>query len=272
MEFLSVKHSMPAGDALSILPGLKHYYEKTGIRSIIYQRVNLPYGDMYGAYQGASYSIKDENNVPVTLNRSVFNALRPLLLYQEYIEDFVEWDGQSVTVDLDLLRIHETTMPYGNLSRYPFYVFPELACDLSKPSLEVGHAFFTGYDLSNKILINRTERYNNMFISYSFLRKYEGNIFFVGLPHEHKIFCKQHNLSIPIFEVTDFLMMGIALKNCKFFIGNQSACFQIAENLKVTRLLEVCKPIPNVIGSGPGFYDFLHQAALEYYVDKLFNE
>lgn len=272
MEFLTVKHSMPTGDLLSVLPGLQHYYRETGLKAVIYQRVNLPYGDMHGAYFGASYSIKDKEGVPVTMNRAVFNALHPLLLRQEYIQDFLIWDGEEAALDLDILRTSDTTMPYGNLSRYPFYVFPQLACDLSIPSLDVGYSFFAGCDLSDKILINRTERYNNMLISYTFLREYAGKVMFVGLPGEHAIFCKQHNLDIPHFEVTDFFQLGVALKNCKLFIGNQSMCFQIAENLKITRLLEVCKSIPNVVGCGSGFYDFLHQAALEYYVKKLFNE
>lgn len=263
---------MPAGDLLSLLPGIRQIYNSTGKKAIIYQWVNLEYGDMYGAYMGATYSIKNEKNTPVTMNKAVFNALLPLLLYQEYIEDFREWNGEKVDIDFDILRQMDTTMPYGSINRYPFYIFPDMACDLSEVSLDVSNAFFTGHDLSDKILINRTERYNNMLISYSFLRNYVDKVLFIGLPAEHEIFCKKNNLDIPLFEVSDFLMLGIALKNCKLFIGNQSMCFQIAEQIKINRILEVCKSIPNVIGSGKGFYDFLHQNSLEYYVERLYNE
>ena len=48
---------MPCGDLLSILPGLKKVWKETGKKWIIYQRVNLEYGEMYGAYLGAKYSI-----------------------------------------------------------------------------------------------------------------------------------------------------------------------------------------------------------------------
>lgn len=262
---------MPAGDLLSILPGLKHLYETTGKKSVIYQRVNLQYGDMYGAYPGAVYSIKDEAGVPVTMNWATFDALRPLLLHQEYIRDFIAWVGEQVDYDFDLLRQMDTTMPYGVINRWPWYVWPEMACDLSHRCLDVWNGFFADYPIHECIVINRTERYNNMLISYRFLDKHKGRVLFVGLPGEHESFCKHHGVDIPLFKVNDFLELGIVLNNCKLFIGNQSMAFQIAEHLKVPRILEVCKQIPNVIGSGPGFYDFINQRSLEYYVEKLYN-
>jgi hypothetical protein len=122
-----------------------------------------------------------------------------------------------------------------------------------------------------KILINRTERYNNVLISYNFLKKYENKVMLVGLPNEHEVFCKQNKLDIPRLEVADYLEIAMALKSCKVYIGGQSSIFQVAESLKIPRILEVCNSIPNVIGSGPGFYDFLTQRNLEYYCEKLFN-
>lgn len=271
MDFITWKHSMPAGDLLSVLPMLKQAHELTGKKSIIYQRVNLEYGDMFGAYAGANYSIRDERGTAVTMNKAVFDALVPLLRLRQYIQDFREWDGESVDYDLDVLRQQDTTMPYGSINRWGFYLFPDLACDLSKPWIEF--APYSGEpDMIGKILINRTERYNNMLISYRFLRKYGDNVVFVGLPQEHEIFCRQNGLDIKRYEAENFLEIAAAMRGCSMFIGVQSACFQIAEGMKIPRILEVCKQMPNVIGSGPGFYDFLHQAALEYYVDKLFNE
>lgn len=268
MEFLTLKHSMPCGDLLASLPGLKKVWEDTGKKWIIYQRVDLQYGDMYGAYSGAVYSIKNEAGVPVTMNKATFEALKPLLLYQEYIEDFREWSGEQVDYDFDLLRQMDTTMPYGSINRWPWYVWPEMASDLSKPWLDVDKRART---FNSFILVNRTERYNNMLISYSFLRKYKDRVFFVGLPDEHIKFNQQHNLNIGAVDAMNLEDVAEVMKNCRLFIGNQSACFQIAEGLKIPRLLECCKQIPNVIGSGPGFYDFINQRSLEYYVDKLYN-
>ena len=264
---------MPAGDLLSILPGLKHLYDRTGRKSVIYQRINLGYGDMYGAYPGAVYSIKNDEGVPVTMNKATFDALSPLLCYQDYIHDFRIWDGEQVDYDFDMLRQFDSTMPYGSINRWGWYLWPEMACDLSLKSIDVSHpqALTDRDSLRDKMIINRTERYNNMLISYTFLKKYNDKVLFVGLPTEHQVFCKQHGIDVPLYSVNNFFDLAVIMNNCKLFIGNQSMAFQIAEHLKVPRILECCKQIPNVIGSGPGFYDFINQRSLEYYCDKLYN-
>lgn len=266
---LRFSHSMPCGDLLSLMPSFKEIYESTGHKCTIYQRVNIPY-DGVGAYPGAKYSIKDENDTPVTMNRAVFDAVKPLLLSQDYIQDFEIWDGHEVDHHLDILRQHDTPMPFGSINEYLHFVLPQTACDLSKPWLNI--PYFINQQVIGKILINRTERYNNMFISYNFLRKYEGNVMFVGLPSEHEWFCKQNNISIPRLEAKDYFEIAVALYNCKLYIGNQSSVYQISEGLKIPRILEVCKSIPNVIGYGPNHYKFLTQPNLEYYVNKLFNQ
>lgn len=268
LDTFSVRHSFPGGDLLSLLPGLRQIYRNTGKKPIIYQRVNLSYGESSGAYPGAVYSIKNEKDAPVTMNMAFFEALKPLLLSQDYIEDFKVWDGEAVHVDMDILRQQDTTMCYGSINRWPFYIWPDMACDLSEQSIRVSPV--DGY--SDKILINRTERYTNMLIDYSFLKKYEGKVLFIGLPKEHEIFCEQNRINIPHLQLPDFLELARAISCCKLYIGNQSALFQVAEHMKINRILEVFKPMPNVIGSGKGFYDFLHQNSLEYYCEKLFNE
>lgn len=271
MKIVSILHSFPAGDLLSILPGIKQVSKDSGCKWIIYQRVNQPYG-VHGAYLNAKYSIFDESGEPVMMNLPTLQALRPLLLAQDYIEDFREWDGERVDFNFDLLREGTTTMPGGCINRWPMYIWPDMATDLSQPWLTIPDKI--DYRVKDTILINRTERYNNILISYRFLKKYADGeaVMFVGLPNEHEIFCKQNKLDIPRLPAKDYLEIAIALKSCKFYIGGQSSIFQVAESIKIPRILEVCNSIPNVIGSGPGFYDFLTQKALEYYVAKLFNE
>lgn len=266
MKITKWLHSMPCGDLLSLMPGFKQVYETSGKRALIYQKLNHAYG-IGGAYLGAKYSIVDDVGEPVTMNKMVFDAVRPLLLAQEYIEDFKEWDGEETDFNLDAIREQPVTTPYGCINRWPFYIWPDMACDLSKSWLTV-HAI----PKTNKILINRTERYNNHLISYNFLNKYKEYVMFVGLSNEHACFCKQNKLDVPHLKLNDYYEIASAMLSCKFYIGNQSSLFQISEGLKIPRVLEVCRDIPNVIGSGPGFYDFLQQDKLEYYVEKLFNQ
>jgi hypothetical protein len=243
--------------------------EENDCKWVIYQKIDHSYG-VTGAYMGAKYSIRNDEGEPVTMNRAVFDAVKPLLLYQDYIEDFREWDGEQVDFNLDLIRENPTTLPAGCINRWPFYIWPDMATDLSKEWLRV--PFSSHPYLKNKIIINRTERYNNVFISYNFLSRYKDAVLFIGLDDEYKIFCKQNKLDIPRLPAKDYHEIAMALDNCRLFVGGQSSIFQVAEGLKVTRLLEVCRDIPNVIGSGPGFYDFLTQKSLEYYVNKLYNQ
>lgn len=261
-------HAMPCGDLLSLMPGFKQVYETSGTKALVYQKLNHAYG-IGGAYLGAKYSIVDDAGEPVTMNKMVFDAVGPLLLAQEYIADFKEWDGEETDFNLDAIREQPVTTPYGCINRWMFYVWPDTATDLSKRWLGVNGLFQS--EVRGKILINRTERYNNALISYNFLKKYKNNVLFIGLENEWKVFCKQNKIEIPILYVENYREIAIALDSCKFYIGNQSSIFQISEGLKIPRVLEVCRDIPNVIGSGPGFYDFLTQRALEYYCDKLFN-
>lgn len=269
MKIISLLHSFPAGDLLSILPGLKQVAKDNDCKWVIYQRVNQPYG-MHGAYLGAKYSILDEWGEPVMMNYQLFDALRPLLLAQDYICDFKEWCGQHIDFNFDLIRENPTTMPGGCINRWPMYIWPDMATDLSLPWIDIPYKI--DQRVIGKILINRTERYNNILISYNFLKQYGDNVMFLGLPNEHEIFCKQNKLDIPRLEAGGYLEIATALYNCKLYIGGQSSIFQVAEAMKVPRVLEVCNSIPNVIGSGPGFYDFLTQKSLEYYVDRLFNQ
>lgn len=269
MYMVTYLHNMPAGDLLSLMPSLKQVYKSSGNKALIYQRLNHAYG-IGGAYLGAKYSIVDDQGEPVTMNKMVFDAVRPLLLAQEYIADFKEWDGESTDFNFDAIRERPVTTPYGCINRWPMYVWPDMATDLSQGWLTV--PVTSDQIAAGKILINRTERYNNILINYSFLKKYRDNVMFVGLPNEHEVFCKQNKLDIPMLYTKDYIEIAQAMKICKFYIGVQSSCFQISEGLKIPRVLEVCRDIPNVIGSGPGFYDFLTQKSLEYYVDRLFNQ
>jgi hypothetical protein len=121
----------------------------------------------------------------------------------------------------------------------------------------------------NKILINRTSRYQNQWINYFFLNKYESDMAFVGLEKERDDFCRQWNLNIPLLQVNNFKELALAFRGCRFFIGNQSMCFALAEAMKIPRILEVCPFAPNVDPVGPLAYDFLYQEYFEYYVEHL---
>lgn len=262
MGIITYKTSSPAGDLISFLAGIKKIWEDTGNKGIIYHRL-----EMEGAsYPGASHPFKNKQGDVICFNNEMFKMMKPLICSQEYIEDYCVYTGQLIDVDFDKVRLEVfTNQPLGSLNRWPFYVWPQMACDLSMPWLFVSRENRFG----NKIIINFTERYRNPTVNYFFLKKWEKDIVFVGLPHECKIFNEKWGLCIPYFKPDNFYYLATAISGCKFFLGNASFCFQLAEALKVPRILETFQYAPNVIPTGINAYDFYHQESLEYYFDKL---
>jgi hypothetical protein len=122
---------------------------------------------------------------------------------------------------------------------------------------------------NDKIIINFTQRYRNHLINYFFLKEHQDKLVFAGLENERNLFCRTWDLDIPRLDVDDFYQLAAWIKGCKFFLGNQSFCFQLAEAMKVNRILELFPMMPNVIPVGNGGYDFYHQGSLDYYFNKL---
>ena len=200
----------------------------------------------------------------------MFELIRPLLLTQPCIEDVRIFAGQEIKYDFDRLYETEIGKPNGSINRWPFYIFPNLSTDLSGVWLTVPDS---DVDLAkDKVVITRTERYRNELVHYFFLRNYEEQLLFVGMEYEHEIFCNQFNLQIPFLKTDNFLVLAQAIKQCKFFMSNQTGAFQIAEGLKKPRILEISPIFKNVIPIGKYAYDFYAQIGLEHYFKTLINE
>lgn len=300
MNFITFKHSFNSGDLITVLPGIKHLYEKTGQKAIIYQRLDLPAD--YG--HNDTHPVRSEDGRQVCMNRSMFDMMRPLIEAQEYVERFEIWEGQEVAFDYDLTR-QDSRMPLpgGSIHKWPSLIFPQLECDLDKPWIQVrnpekyqrpdgmleagcisiGNGKWTEnvcnetYPIG-QIVINRTARYRNPYISYYFLKEYTNRIVFVGTKHECDSFCKEWGLGcdswnyIYRLSVNDFYKVAQAIKGCKLFIGNQSFAWHLADSMKVPRILEVCTAYPNTFPTGPNGYSFVTQGALEYFFNQLLNE
>ena len=124
----------------------------------------------------------------------------------------------------------------------------------------------------DKIIINRTTRYNNPYIDYFFLKEHEDKVLFAGLNFEHKLFCEQFNLDIPLLVVKDFSELFLHIANCRFFVGVQSLCWHLSDSIKQKRILEVCTAYPNSFPTGKDGYSFVTQPGLEYRFNELLKE
>lgn len=262
IKTISFKSSGLSGDVITYLAGIKQVCNDMNAKADIYLWL-----DQNGfLYHGASHPYGGK-----MLNQYAFDMLRPLIEEQLYVNSVNVWKGETIHVDLDKIREVQSGMPYGSLARWIFYKYPDMTCDLSEPWIKV-YETDLNTKTKDKILINRTSRYNNGWLNYFFMEKYKDRMVFCGLPDEHEKFQKDWCFELPLLEVRHFYELAFAIASCKFFIGNQSMCFAIAEALKVPRILEVCDFAPNVIPIGKHAYDVRFQEALTFLVDKLDKE
>jgi len=285
MKTKSYFHNCNAGDLIATLPGMRHVYRTTGRKAVIYQQLDMP-----GHYMaGLVHSVKDEKGVQVTMNQRMFDMLKPLLLVQDYVESFEVYTDQKIEVDLAIIResliVSPTepekpptmipakvyvNIPAGALPSWIMLAYPPMACDISEPWIET-----PGLEVINKsyILVNRTQRYQNESIDYSFLKQYQSELLFTGTEKEHALFCKEFKLDFPRLQVDNFLDLAEVMRMCRFFIGNQSFPWNLANAMDIPRILEMYPLAPNCQPFiGKYNYGFYHQIPLEYYVDLLYNK
>lgn len=237
----TVGHSGNIGDILYSLPAMRQLGE---VKLYLHTNVDAKHP------KGFSHVFGD-----VRMPTVAAEALKPLLLATDFIKE-VEITDTPPPVDYDFDMIRKINLKYDNhISRWYFYAFPELTCDLSVP---------IDFKLSGKkeygIVLNRSERYNNSF-DYSILRPWQHQITFVGLPREWELM----KLKLPgaTYQPTkDLKELATIIADCDLFIGNQSSPFAIAEIMKVPRILEVCLWAKNVIPTGGYGYDCLNMMHL----------
>lgn len=263
METTSFLHSGSIGDCWAAIPAINEHYKKTGKKVVLY----LEKDRKAFYYEGAVHPTKSADGEQVMLNEAMINLMIPLFKEQECIADCLVWNGEKIQVDLNMIRDTFVNMPNGDLRRWYFYPFPDLSCDLSPkyitvPDAEEDYA-------KGKLIIARSERYRNENIDYSFLKPYEDDLLFSGTMREYNNFCMTFDLNIKKLIVKDFKHLAQCLKQSKGLMSNQTMIFQIAEGLKIPRVVELCNFAANVIPVGENAFDFYAPQAAEYYFHVL---
>jgi len=184
----------------------------------------------------------------VMLNRTVAEMSVPLFNSLDFIgEVLITSDRVKTDYNFDLFRTVNRQYT-GHISKWVTYVYPELTCDLSEP------IYIGPYEKHDKIVFNRTQRYHGNNFDYLSIREYAPQMVFVGLESEYNIIRKK----LPGMEyhhVKDFLELAMFIRGSKFFVGNQSMAFALAEIMKVPRCVEVCRGAHNVIPTGANGYE-----------------
>ena len=241
---LSFLHSGHSGDIINALPVIKEL-SKTH-KCNLYIQINKPLNLSYHKHPA-------EN---VLIDERIFNLLLPLLKSQKYINKVEKYENQNIDINFDIIRELPTSINFDN-ARWFFHV-SGVQYDLVEPYLDV-----KANELAkNKIVIHRTFRYRNYFINYKFLNDYK-NLLFIGIKDEYEDLKKEIN-NLEFYNCKDFLEMAMLIKSSKFFIGNQSVGYDIAEAIKIPRLLEGCPYFPVIKPHGKKAYDFFYQIHFEY--------
>ena len=253
MKLITVKHSGNAGDIIYSLSSLYAYTNEHKCLVDFDLLLDQPSG------------FTDETHPlgSVMMNESMANFLKPLLEAQPYIKsvNIVKEAKESYDFDLDNFRKDYYNLSAGNIQMWIGNSYPELRPNLSDKCIEV-EPIKTDY-----ILINRTTRYNNLFIDYTILDKYD-NVYFIGLEKEFKRL-SIHSDKIKHLPVSNALEMAQYIAGCKLFIGGQSMSFAIAEQLKVDRVLEQYILAPNVIPQGGKYYTFHTQKQFKQILEQI---
>ena len=247
---LKFKHSGNAGDIIYSLNAIRSaciLYDKD---AILYLKLDEPI-QLHPSFKHPLGG--------VMLNRYMFDNLRPLLLECDFIEDVVIYTNQKVDYDLDSFRKIGFNLGAGDIKKWYLYAHPELQYHYSNEQVFC-KSLNKNYWPGDFIVLNRSERYNNGQIDYSILNQVQLPIYFVGTDTEFAIMKNivwdlQHKKVANFLELKDFIAYS------KLFIGNQSMCYSIAEQVDTNRLLEVFFGCPNVITEGLEMFNqegFIH--------------
>ncbi len=200
----------------------------------------------------------------IFINERMFNLLLPLLKKQNFFNIVKKYENEKIDINLDLFR--ELPINYVfNSPRWYFQITGEQV-DLSLPYIDAEEH----PRVKNKIIIHRTFRFRNNFINYKFLKD-SRELLFIGLKEEFNDL-KKDIPNLELYDPKDFYEVAQLIKSCKFFIGNMSIFYPIAEALKVPRLLEACPDFPVVQPVGKEAYDFYFQPHFEKWFKYLHNK
>jgi len=248
---LKFKHSGNAGDIIYSLNSIRSACELHDKDAVLFLKLDEPIQlhPMFKHPLGG-----------VMLNKYMFDNLKPLLLELDFIYDVLPYTNQKVDYDLDVFRKVGFNLAAGDIKKWYLYAYPELQRYYNNEII------FIPKKPKDYIVINRSERYNNGQIDYSILNKVDLPIYFVGTDTEYNLM-KANVWDLEHKKVKDFLELKDFISESKLFIGNQSMCYAIAEQVDAERLLEVYFSCPNVITKG---FEMFNQEGFEY-VLKLKN-
>lgn len=182
--------------------------------------------------------LRDDGRTKGIVKRA--HLIIPLVKAQPYIDDCRVWKDEAVDWASEKFR-----NGYHSTAHTLLYAHANHAKSLGlRDTLPLGREqwLFATPDkkADGRVVINRSPRYQNPDFPWAEVVKMYGSaIMFVGLPEEHYMFEQLYG-KVEYQPTKDLLETARLIAGSQLFIGNQSVAFNIAEGLKVQRILEMC--------------------------------
>lgn len=167
--------------------------------------------------------------------------LESLFKHQDYIEDFLPHNGE--TIDHDFSTFRSAGHPYGAQLARLHANWVGASPDLAKPWLQVPASAKT----RRRIIVSRTGRYKNPYYPWrNLVMAFGPSMLFVGLIEEHASFCREYG-HVDRLLTNDLYEVAAAIAGSEMLIANQSVSMAICEGLKHKCIQEVCLWVPDCI-------------------------
>lgn len=200
------KHSGDFGDIIYSLPAIRYFGG----------------GSLYLVLNGLKSKKYDGSFSGLDMDR--VNIIKPLLECQSYIKEVLIWNinNNIINIDFDLFRYVGNDQK--NLCKKILYTFNVPFTEIEKPWLHCETKKIA------KIVINRTFRYRNENMDYSYIRENFSDAVFVGSKLEYDDFVSSFGY-LDYYPTKNLLEVAEVINGSELFIGNQSACMAIAIGL-----------------------------------------
>lgn len=209
----------------------------------------------------------------VLMTKASAEWLELFLLSQSFIEKVTITDHttpiDSDTFDLNIFRKLPIDFRSMYIPRWYYYVIPSLI-----RNLDFNHPWITLNNkdsrTNGKILLFRTQRYQNKFVDYSFLSDHKDDCVFIGTETEFTLFRKM--VDCQYIKVQDAMEAANLIGSADLTIGNQTFFYSIAESAKTDRLCELSNYCPNTYAHGGYCNDILYTQQFEAIMNKYFEK
>lgn len=184
------------------------------------------------------------------IDERIFNNIAPLLRIQPCLSDvvYVPTIPESITHDLNQFRNYyvQDFDPNLNLATVMLRYFQQRDHECDRPWIRIDKP-----DFRFRVIVNRSARYHEIGFPWKkIVKKYNGNIGFVGTRAEHIDFCNRFGI-VPYVETPTLLDLARVIGSSELFIGNQSSPYAIAEAIKHRTIQETCHNKPDCVFHRP---------------------